>query len=104
MSQDRADFLPMSEIDVDVKITDSISYMKLKQVYFNPTMVNPQEEQKGEEAKEEKPIEVSYKFPKRELDVIDGLKITLGDKTIDAQIMAKEKAQEKYEDSIAAGK
>jgi hypothetical protein len=53
---------------------------------------------------EERPIEVSYKFPKRELDVLAGLKVTLGDKTIDASIMAKEKAQEKHEDSIAAGK
>jgi hypothetical protein len=29
-AQDRAEFLPLSEIDVDVKITDSISYIKLK--------------------------------------------------------------------------
>jgi hypothetical protein len=29
-ADEKASFLPLSEVDVDVKITDSISYIKLK--------------------------------------------------------------------------
>ena len=39
--EDKAEFLPISEINVDVKITDSISTTKLTQVYLNPTKVDP---------------------------------------------------------------
>ena len=31
------------------------------------------------------------------------MKVTIGDKTIEANIMEKEKAEEKYENAIAAG-
>lgn len=31
------------------------------------------------------------------------MQITLGDKTIEAKVMEKEKAEEKYDDAIAAG-
>ena len=30
--------------------------------------------------------------------------ITIGDKTIESEIMGKEKAQEKYDDALASGK
>ena len=35
--------------------------------------------------------------------IIAGMKITVGDKTIEAKIMEKEKAQDKYNDAIASG-
>ena len=57
-------------------------------MYLNPSNVNPQEESKGDE----KPIEVNYRFPKKDEDVISAMKITVGDKTIEAKVMEKEKA------------
>ena len=53
----------------------------MTQVYLNPSKEDPQEQIKEGE---DKPIEVSYKFPKRDLDVIAGMKVTVGDKTIEA--------------------
>jgi hypothetical protein len=50
----------MKEISVDAKILDSIATVKINQVYVNPSSFNPQEES----SQEEKPIEISYKFPK----------------------------------------
>ena len=35
--------------------------------------------------------------------IIAGMKITVGDKMIEAKIMEKEKAQEKYDDAISSG-
>lgn len=89
----------MKEINVDVKIIDSIATFQITQVYVNPSNQNPQ----GETNEEEKPIEVSYKFPKIDEQIISGMKVTIGDKTIEANIMEKEKAEKKYENAIASG-
>ena len=35
--------------------------------------------------------------------MIGAMKVTVGDKTIEAKIMEKEKAKEKYDDAIASG-
>lgn len=56
----QAEFLPMKEINVDAQICDSMATVKITQVYVNPSNFNPQEENK----EEDKPIEISYKFPK----------------------------------------
>ena len=89
----------MKEINVDGHIIDSIATFKITQVYVNPSNQNPQEKS----AEDEKPIEISYKFPKIADQIIAGMKVTIGDKTIEANIMEKEKAEEKYENAIAAG-
>ena len=69
-----------------------------------------EESKDGEEAKkdgdkkeDEKSVEVTFKFPKEENSVISKMQITLGDKTIEAKVEDKDKAQEKYDDAISAG-
>ena len=99
VAEDCALFLPMKEISVDGSIIDSMATFKITQVYVNPSNQNPQEENK----EEEKPIEVCFKFPKIDDQIISGMKVTIGDKEIEAKIMEKEKAEQKYEDAIAQG-
>ena len=89
----------MTEINIISSICDSVATTKITQVYLNPSRANPQEEK----TEEEKPIEISFKFPKVPDQIIAGIKITVGDKTIEAKIMEKEKAQDKYNDAIASG-
>ena len=73
--------------------------VKITQVYVNPSNFNPQEEAK----EEDKPIEISYKFPKVAEQIIAGMKVMIGDKTIEANIMEKEKAQDKYDNAVSSG-
>ena len=49
------------------------------------------------------PIELKFEFPKEEKSLVSSMDITIGDKTIQAKIMEKEKAKEKYDDAIASG-
>ena len=80
----------MKEINVDAQICDSMATVKITQVYVNPSSVDPQE--MDENKNEEKAIEVSYKFPKIAEQIIAGMMVSIGDKTIEAKIMKKEKA------------
>ena len=83
-------FLPLQEVKVDVDITDSIAKTKINQVFYNPDT-------------SEQPIEVQYKFPKLKDAVVARMVFTLDDRTIETKVEEKEKAQEKYDDAIAAG-
>jgi len=57
------------------------------------TEQQPQEDANVEDPKNDaKPIEIVYKFPKKEEEVISKMTITVGDKTIEGKIMEKEKA------------
>ena len=112
-------YLPISEIFTDVQIQESVAVIKMVHEYYFPDVqeVNPQANQKDkEESKEEseaagdkdkveeaKSVEVTFKFPKEENSVISKMLITIGDKTIEAKVMEKEKAEQKYDDAIAAG-
>lgn len=91
----------MTEINILSTIIDSIAITKITQVYLNPSQIDPQKESKDKE--EESSIEISYQFPKVKDQVIAAMKVTVGDKTIEAKIMEKEKAQEKYDNAIASG-
>lgn len=48
-------------------------------------------------------MECLYKFPADPYFSVTGMRITLDDKEIEAVILAKEEAQEKYDDAVAAG-
>ena len=48
-------------------------------------------------------VEVAYKFKIPEEVVVSNMSIRIDDKTIEAKVMEKEKAQNKYDDAIAAG-
>ena len=45
------------------------------------------------DCKGSKPIEVVYKFPKKEEEVITQMKVTIDEKTIEGKIIEKEKAR-----------
>ena len=61
------------------------------------------EPQDGEEEAKGNPIEITYRFPKEENSVISKMKITVGDKVIEAKVTDKEEAEEKYDDAMASG-
>ena len=96
-SQNLGYFLPLKELNVQVDIHDSISTIHLTQIFENPRSEAPQEQEA------DKPIEVTYQFPKEKASVVSKMQVTVGDKTINTKVMEKEKAQEKYDDAIAAG-
>ena len=96
-SQNLGYFLPLKELNVQVDIHDSISTIHLTQIFENPSSEAPQEQEA------DKPIEVTYQFPKEKASVVSKMQVTVGDKTINTKVMEKEKAQEKYDDAIASG-
>ena len=50
------------------------------------------------------PVEVVYKFPKFDDTVVSKVLISIGDeRVIEAKILEKKKAEEKYEDAMAGG-
>ena len=51
----------------------------------------------------EGPIELEFQFPKEKKSLVSKMVVTIADKTIEAKILEKEKAKEKYDDAIAAG-
>lgn len=53
----------------------------------------------------EEPVEATYKFPTDpdQHTVVSRVSFELGDKEVEGKVVAKEKAQEKYDDAIAGG-
>lgn len=51
------------------------------------------------------PVDATYRFPTDpdENTVVSRLIFELGEKTVEAKIMAKERAQERYDDALAGG-
>ena len=91
---DKSYFLPVSKISCDLKIQDSIAVLKMTQQFENKI---------NEEDDDQKPIEIKYQFPKEDDAVISKMTIKLGEKEINAKVIEAKKAQEKYDDAIAAG-
>lgn len=48
-------------------------------------------------------MEATYQFPTDPDSVVSRLRIELGEKVVEGRVQEKEKAQERYEDAIAAG-
>ena len=80
--------VPLKE--VDVKATLEGAYAT---VHFDMTYVNPSTS----------PIECTYEFPLEKETLLSNLSVSTDDKTIEAKVTEKGKAQEKYEDYIASG-
>ena len=91
---DKSYFLPVSKISCDLKIQDSIAVLKMTQQFENKI---------NEEDDDQKPIEIKYQFPKEDDAVISKMTIKLGEREINAKVIEAKKAQEKYDDAIAAG-
>ncbi|MBF0545234.1 MAG: AgmX/PglI C-terminal domain-containing protein [Candidatus Riflebacteria bacterium] len=81
--------LPLKSTSADVKIAGVIADITVSQVYKN-------------EGK--KPIEAIYVFPGSTRAAVYGLKMTIGTRTIVAQIKKKEEARQEYETAKKAGK
>jgi Ca-activated chloride channel homolog len=52
---------------------------------------------------DDKPIECTFEFPLEDSTVVTKLVISIDDRTIEAQIKAREEAKEKYDDALASG-
>ena len=81
--------IPLKSSHVEAHIHNSIANIKYSQTYTNTNKDNS--------------IECIYKFPCDPYFSVTGMHIKLDDKEIDAVIMEKEEAKEKYDDAIAAG-
>lgn len=80
--------LSLKKLSVEAKLKDSIGVILMTQVYLND---------------KEGPIELEFQFPKEKKSMVSKMIVTIADKTIEAKILEKEKAKEKYDDAIAAG-
>ena len=80
------DELLIKELSIEANIMDSIAVISMSQLYLND---------------KENPIELEYHFPKEEKSIVSKMVISIGDKTIEAKILEKEKAKQKYDDAIA---
>ena len=79
----------------DVYIQDAIGIIKLVHEYYNPTHANGVENTEA--------IECEFSFPKLPNCTISKMIIQIGDQVVHTVIMEKEKAEERYDDIIAAG-
>jgi Ca-activated chloride channel homolog len=80
--------LAVKSVHLGAKVFGSIASITLTQMFVNNTNNN---------------IECLYKFPMSNEFSVTGVKIKAGEKTIEAEIMEKKKAKEKFDDSVAAG-
>ena len=80
--------MPMTSMKIEGTITNSTAC-----VYFTQTFRNDLES----------PIECVYKFPTDPSFVVSGLHVEMEDKHIDAEVMEKKEAGEKYDDAVAGG-
>jgi len=76
------DRLPLLSTKADVSIAGVIADVKVKQVYKNDG---------------KKPIEAVYTFPASTRAAVYAMKMTIGDRTIVAEIREREKARQEYE-------
>jgi Ca-activated chloride channel family protein len=83
------DRLPLLSTKADVSIAGVIADVKVKQVYKNDG---------------KKPIEAIYTFPASTRAAVYAMKMTIGDRTIIAQIKEREKARKEYEQAKQEGK
>jgi hypothetical protein len=83
-------FLPLCDVKVEVVIRDSMAMTKVQQSYVNPAV-------------DGRPLEAKFRFPKMKDTVVSKMTFKIGDRTIEAMIEDRAKAEEKYDDAIAAG-
>ncbi len=84
-----ADGLPLKSTRADVKVSGPIAHVKVTQVYENTG---------------DKTIEAIYVFPGSTRAAVFGMKMTIDDRVIVAEIQKKDEARKIYEAAKAAGK
>ena len=83
------DTMPLESTRADVAIAGTIAKVKVTQVYKNS----------GDDV-----LEAIYVFPGSSRAAVFGMRMTVGDRTIVAEIQKKDDARKMYEDAKAAGK
>jgi Ca-activated chloride channel family protein len=83
------DLIPLQETRADVKIAGTIAHVRVTQVYENAGR---------------RPIEAIYVFPGSTRSAVFGMRMTIGGRTIVAQIDEKAAARQTYEAAKAQGK
>ena len=81
--------LPLKATRADVDIAGVIAHVQVTQVYHNTGKT---------------PIEAIYVFPGSTRAAVFGMKMTIGERTIEAQINKKEQARKLYEEAKSQGK
>ncbi len=81
--------IPLKSSSTDVQISGTIAHVTLTQVYYN----------KGQQA-----LEAKYVFPLSIRAAVHQMQMRIGDRTINAKIFEKQKAQKVYNEAIAEGK
>lgn len=88
-TEPNVDKLPLKHTEATVNIAGVIADVKVKQVYVN----------EGESA-----IEAIYVFPGSTRAAVYGMKMTIGERVLDAKIQKKEEARRTYETAKSEGK
>lgn len=83
------DQLPLKSTSADVNIAGVIADIKVVQVYENEG---------------ERPLEAIYVFPASTRAAVYGMKMTIGERTIIAEIKGREEAQREYQEARDSGK
>jgi len=83
------DQLPLQSTTVKASILGVIADVKVTQVYTNQG---------------QRPLEAAYVFPASTRAAVYGMKMTIGDRTIQARIRTKEQARQDYEEARQQGK
>ena len=78
----------VESVKLNAKISGSLASVDLVQVFSNQN---------------QNPVECVYKFPLDPHFVVTGVSIKMDDKIITTDIMEKEKAKSKYDDTVAQG-
>jgi Ca-activated chloride channel homolog len=85
----KIDALPLKSTRADVKIAGVVAEVKITQVYRNTG---------------QKTLEAIYVFPGSTRAAVHAMRMTIGDRVVDAQIMERQKARETYETAKKEGK
>jgi len=83
------DLMPLKSTRADVKIAGVVAEVKITQVYKNQG---------------KKTLEAIYVFPASTRAAVHAMRMTVGERVVEAQIMERQKARETYEQAIKEGK
>lgn len=83
------DALPLKRTNVDISIAGVMARVRVTQVYEN---------------RGEKPLEAIYVFPGSTRAAVFAMRMRIGDRTIEANIRERERAQQEYEEAKEEGK
>ena len=85
---DQSKSIPLTSLKLIGAVSDSSASLNFVQTFTNSS---------------EAPVECIYKFPADYSFAVVGLSVQVGDKLIEAEVMQKAEAENKYDDAVAAG-